>query len=95
MTKDDLDRLEEAALTCIRIKTENAQKGNDWVVDSHSLTSHRLLELVALARRGYMNNEETEINRQGLCQNDACHWHRKGRHRHPEDGTINSNPVFE
>ena len=50
---DELERLEGEALKTLRMKTEQAQKGHDWVVDSHSFTSHRLLELVALAKLGW------------------------------------------
>lgn len=53
MHEDDLDRLEQDALRVLKMKTEQAQKGHDWVVDSHSLSSSRLLELVALAKLGY------------------------------------------
>ena len=53
LTFEDLERLEDQALRTIRLKTEQAQKGNDWVVDSHPIASHKLLELVALAKLGH------------------------------------------
>jgi hypothetical protein len=50
---EDLDRLEDQALRTIRLKTEQAQKGNDWVCDGHSISSCKLLELIALAKLGH------------------------------------------
>lgn len=53
MSEEELDRLEQDALRTLRIKSENARKGNDWVVDAHTLTSCKLIELVSLAKRGW------------------------------------------
>lgn len=95
MHPEDLDRLEQAALSTIELKTKAAREGHDWVVDSHSLTSTNLLELVALARLGYpVWKRAGNKNRSVVCVNSACEWHLRGQHTHPEDGTIESRPVF-
>lgn len=53
MHMDELERLEEAARRTLALKQREAEKGHDWVVDAHTLTSTKLLELVALARFGW------------------------------------------
>ena len=45
--------MEDRALRLLKLKTEQAKKGNDWVLDSHSMSSCQLLELVAIARLGH------------------------------------------
>lgn len=96
MDLNQLNRLEDDARRTLRLKEKEAAKGHDWVVDSHSLTSTRLLELVALARLGYplWKRGETYIDQSGvICQNSGCPYHKSGRHTH-EDGTIHSPPLF-
>ncbi len=96
MHQDDLQRLEDAAKRTLHLKQTEAEKGHDWVVDAHSLTSCSLLELVALAKIGWpiwKNSGTDDRNSKFPCQNDACEWHRRGRHTHP-DGTILSPPIF-
>jgi hypothetical protein len=66
ITTEDLDRLERDALATIKIKTEAAFVGHDHVVDSHSMNSFKLLELVALARRGYHQKVAEERARHGM-----------------------------
>jgi len=53
MHLDELDRLHDEARRTLKLKIDNAEKGHDWVVDAHTITSTKLLELVALARLGW------------------------------------------
>lgn len=49
---NDLDFLTEECRRTLDLKRREAERGHDWVVDSHSISSTRLLELLAYARLG-------------------------------------------
>lgn len=54
---EDLDRMETDAERTLSLKLAAAKEGHDWVVDSHSMGSHKLVEIVALARLGLQAQE--------------------------------------
>jgi hypothetical protein len=52
LTIERLDALEDECRRTLNLKQGEAERGHDWVVDSHILNSFQLLELVAVARLG-------------------------------------------
>lgn len=68
MTIEQLDRWHADALRVIKLKTDEAENGHDWVVDAHTLSSWQLLELVGLATIGYGGMEAAKCPNRRDCE---------------------------
>lgn len=53
LTMQDLNDIHDRCQRDHDMKMRHAMRGNDWVVDSHSLSCTKLAELVALAKLGH------------------------------------------
>ena len=63
LTEYDIVSLRASANRTIELKRREAEREHDWVVDSHSLSSCQLLELLAVAELGLpiLMNQRTPI----------------------------------
>lgn len=60
---DEIRDLRHKCKRQIELRTKEAERGHDWVVDSHSFNSFQLLQLLALAELGvpvWMNQPESK-----------------------------------
>lgn len=53
LTMQDLNDIHDRCQRDHDMKMRHAMRGNDWVVDGHSLSCTKLAELVALAKLGH------------------------------------------
>ena len=59
LTMADIEEWQDKCRRQLKMKQEHAAKGHDWVVDSHSFSSFKLLELLHYAKMGVAEEQRT------------------------------------
>ena len=58
LTMNDIDEWQDKCHRQLELKKAHAAKGHDWVVDSHSFDSYKLLQLLHYAKMGVIEEQK-------------------------------------